>query len=106
MALAGWDNVRARATLPSFKCLAVIWSTITIESFIEEAVSGDLDAFKRDDKTLTTEMGPANVISSKLSVVARRAKISDSSFLNTSPEENLLDYPCLISAQFHIDNRI
>ena len=88
MALSGWDNVRARVTLPSFKCLTA--SRSTIESFIEEAFPGDLDAFKREGslygvsiacaaslvmfhETVTTEMGPANVISSKLNIVARRA---------------------------------
>eukprot|EP00956_Cyclotella_meneghiniana_P033838 scaffold99411_cov129-Cyclotella_meneghiniana.AAC.1 len=120
MALAGWDDTRAQIRAPNFSCLTA--TDEVIDRFIDNLFTVSVKAFKRGGKlwsvlricactlvmyhnTVTSEMSTANVISSKLMEVARKASITDVSFPASSPEIVLSQWSEIIMNSFKQSNQ-
>jgi hypothetical protein len=106
-ALAGWENVRGMVQPPRFMCLSNGTRNVSVDHFIEKLFVISLPAFKPGGQlytvleicgaslvmyhnTVTRDLGPSNVVSTKLRDAARAADIKDPSHPVDSPE-NILD---------------
>lgn len=118
-ALAGWDNTQAHIQLPGFDSIAA--SHDVIDRFIDAMFTVSVPAFTRGGdlycvlricaaslvmyhETISSDLGPANVISSRLCEVARTADIADPSFPGVAPEVVLGHWSSAIMADFRSRN--
>lgn len=119
MALAGWEDTRAWMRAPHFACLTA--SDEILDRFITDMFTVSLGSFKRGGKlycvlriceatlvmyhnTVIREMGNSNVLSSKLMEVARKARISDSSFPQDAPELLLSRWSSILISDYKRNN--